>query len=291
MANMHFKADLLPSTDLGYSLGSSNERWKIYGIVENGLEIKGHVAGDSSTTTGHGLYSGGGYHNAYNNIVLHGDASTGTSGIAFVSDKVAADGTITNVNAPSDRAFIQWHSCGVTTYSAEGTAPTLATSGEVNILVIGVGNDATDQVRIQTPGRTGLLHQVGNTGYVIPDTNNTSGTVGSGTQPVWVEGGIIKNTTYTLAKSVPSNAVFTDTNNAVRQSASTTANWRKVLLHYKDDAASTTAVTDSTNQVYATVGISVQPSTNTLRASAFNVLDKVTLQYNTTTNALDFVFI
>ena len=81
--------------------------------------------------------------------------------------------------------------------------------------------------------------------------------MGSGTQPVWVEGGIIKNTTYTLAKSVPSNAVFTDTNNAVRQSASTTTNWRKVLLHYKDDAASTTAVTDSTNQVYATVGISV----------------------------------
>ena len=248
MANMHFKADLLPSTDLGYSLGSSNERWKIYGVVENGLEIKGHVAGDSSTTTGHGLYSGGGYHNAYNNIVLHGDASTGTSGIAFVSDKVAADGTITNVNAPSDRAFIQWHSCGVTTYSAEGTAPTLATSGENNILVIGVGNDATDQVRIQTPGRTGLLHQVGNTGYVIPDTNNTSGTVGGGTQPVWVEGGVIKNTTYTLAKSVPSNAVFTDTNNAVTQTNQTNANDYRILLSGQaNDTTATEGANKSTN--------------------------------------------
>ncbi len=86
MANMHFKADLLPSTDLGYSLGSSDERWKIYGIMEDGLEIKGHIAGDSETT-GHGLWSGGGYHNAYNNIILHGDATTGTSGIAFISDK------------------------------------------------------------------------------------------------------------------------------------------------------------------------------------------------------------
>jgi hypothetical protein len=86
MANMHFKADLLPSTDLGYSLGSSNERWKIYGVMESGLEIKGHIAGDSGTD-GHGLYSGGGYHNAYNNIILHGDATTGTSGIAFISDK------------------------------------------------------------------------------------------------------------------------------------------------------------------------------------------------------------
>jgi hypothetical protein len=33
---------------------------------------------------------------------------------------------------------------GVTTYTAEGTAPTLATSGEANVLMIGVGNDATD---------------------------------------------------------------------------------------------------------------------------------------------------
>jgi hypothetical protein len=56
------------------------------GTLTGGLEIKGHIAGDSNTT-GHGLYSGGGYHNAYNNIILHGDATTGTSGIAFISDK------------------------------------------------------------------------------------------------------------------------------------------------------------------------------------------------------------
>lgn len=35
MANktMNFKADLLPNTDLGYSLGSSNKRWNIYGTL------------------------------------------------------------------------------------------------------------------------------------------------------------------------------------------------------------------------------------------------------------------
>ena len=242
MANMHFKADLLPSTDLGYSLGSSDERWKIYGIMEDGLEIKGHIAGDSETT-GHGLWSGGGYHNAYNNIILHGDATTGTSGIAFISDKGG-----TAINQPSDRAFIQWHAMGVTTYTAEGTAPTLATSGEANVLMIGVGNDATDQVRIQTPGRTGLLHQVASAGYVIPDTNNTTGTVGSGTQPVWVDGGVIKNTTYTLGKSVPSNAVFTDTNNAVTQTNQTGANDYRILLSGSaNDTTATEGANKSTN--------------------------------------------
>jgi hypothetical protein len=87
------------------------------------------------------------YHNAYNSIILHGDASTGSSGIAFVSDKVAADGTITNRNAPSDRAFIQYHACGVTTATAEGTNPTLASgSEEAGRLVIGIGNDSGDKI-------------------------------------------------------------------------------------------------------------------------------------------------
>ena len=81
-----------------------------------------------------------------------------------------------------------------------------------------------------------------------------------------------------------------NTDTKVTQSASTTANWRKLLLHYKDDSTSTTAVTSSTDQVYAAVGISAQPSTGTIRASVYNVMDKVSLVFNTTTNALDFVF-
>lgn len=180
----------IPDTAASASVaGLVNTDAQIFGGIKtfmNGIEIKGHIAGDSGTS-GHGLWGGGGYHNAYNNIILHGDATTGTSGIAFVSDK----GT-TTINQPSDRAFIQWHAHGVTTYSAEGTNPTLATSGESNILMIGVGNDATDQIRLQTPGRTGLLHQVGNTGYVIPDTNNTTGSVGGTTTPIYVEAGVIK---------------------------------------------------------------------------------------------------
>jgi hypothetical protein len=51
----------------------------------NGIEVYGTIAGDSGST-GHGLYSGGGYHNAHNSIILHGD-SAGVSGIAFVSSK------------------------------------------------------------------------------------------------------------------------------------------------------------------------------------------------------------
>lgn len=52
----------------------------------------------------------------------------------------------------------------------------MATSGEANILVIGVGNDANDQIRLQSPAINGLLHQVGATGYVIPSLSGTTTT-------------------------------------------------------------------------------------------------------------------
>ena len=219
------------------------------GILSNGLEIKGQIAGSTSTTDGHGLQSGGAYHNAYNNIILHGDASTGSSGIAFISDKVtASDGTITNINAPSDRAFIQYHACGVTTYTAENSAPTLATSGEAGRFVIGVGNDSGDKILLQAPGHTDVMHQMGTAQAVIPDTNNTTGTVGSGTQPVWVEGGIIKNTTYTLGKSVPNDAVFTDTKvTQTNITATTSADYRILLSGQANDTTATEGANKNTN--------------------------------------------
>lgn len=163
-------------------------------IMSGGLEIRGHIAGDSGTT-GHGLYSGGVYHKAYNNILLHGDATTGTSGIAFLSDKVNANGTITTINQPSDRAFIQYHAYGVTTATAEGTDPTIATTGEAGVLVIGVGNDAGDKIKLQAPGHLDIMHQIGANAYVIPDTGNTTGNVGSTTKTIYVDAGVIKEGT------------------------------------------------------------------------------------------------
>ena len=245
-------------------------------LTTRGLEVKGVIAGDSGST-GHGLYGGGGYHNAYNNILLHGDASTGTSGIAFVSDK-SSDGTITNVNQPSDRGFIQYHACGITTASAEGTNPTLATSGENGRLVIGIGNDATDQLWLQTPGRTGLIHQVGTASYAIPDTNNTTGTVGSATQPAYVDGGAIKPCTYSINATVPSGAVFTDTKNTA---GSTDTSSKIFLIGATSQAANLQTYSD--NEVYATSGVLTTKSVQVGGTAC-------TMQFNTTTQSLDFVF-
>ena len=100
-------------------------------ITTGGLEISGSI---DSGATDFGYYQSDG-----TNIVLKGDAS-GRSGIFFESEK---DGT--NINDPSDYGFIQFHSYG---YSG--------TSGEANNLVIGVANDSTDQVILQTPYNGGV---------------------------------------------------------------------------------------------------------------------------------------
>ena len=246
------------------------------GSLTGGLEVKGVIAGDTGTT-GHGLWSGGGYHSAYNNILLHGDKLTGTSGIAFISDK-SDNGTITTINQPSDRAFIQYHAYGVTTATAENVTPSIATSGEKGRFVIGIGNDSDDQLWLQTPARTGLIHQVGATSYVIPDTNNTTGSVGSATQPVYVEGAAIKGCTYSLAKSVPSDADFGNTKNTA---GSTDTSSKIFLIGATSQAANPQTYSD--NEVYATSGVLTTKSVQVGGTAA-------TMQYNSTTKSIDFVF-
>lgn len=45
MANMTFKASLLPNTNLGYSLGSENKKWNIYGTLHGDAEKLKNIDG------------------------------------------------------------------------------------------------------------------------------------------------------------------------------------------------------------------------------------------------------
>ena len=56
MANMTFKANLLPNTDLGYSLGSSNLRWKLFGKLES-IELNSTTL---NNTAGNFFFKGSG---------------------------------------------------------------------------------------------------------------------------------------------------------------------------------------------------------------------------------------
>ena len=121
------------------------------------LAVTGTTTFNSGLIVEGSIDSGGtdyaGYRSDSTNIVLRG-SSTGVSGIFFQSEK---DGT--NINHGSDYGYIQYHAHGI-----DGT------SGESCKLVIGVANDSTDTVVLQSPYKDGVK---------ISYKNTTSGTGGT----------------------------------------------------------------------------------------------------------------
>lgn len=100
---------------------------------------------------------------------------------------------------------------------------------------------------------------------------------GSATQPVYFSGGKPVATTYTLGTSVPSGAVFTDTKNTA---GSTDTSSKIYLVGATSQVANPQTYSD--NQVYATNG--------QLNGNSVRIAEKVIMQYNSTTESLDFIF-
>lgn len=114
-----------------------------------------------------------------------------------------------------------------------------------------------------------------NTGAVASLTLNINGTGAKNIKFVSNEtivnlilaGWIEKNTTHRFVYNGTYWIVSLD--NVIKQTATTTSSWRKVLLHATESAATTTAVATISSNAYAAVGVSVQPSTGTLAATKF----------------------
>lgn len=88
-----------------------------------------------------------------------------------------------------------------------------------------------------------------------------SSNVGSATQPIYLNGGTPTACTYTLGKSVPSNAVFTDTNTKVTNTLATTT---KAYV-----TGTTSASTNTGTQVFDT-GVYLDTTAGQLTATTFN---------------------
>ena len=85
-------------------------------------------------------------------------------------------------------------------------------SGNTNYFVIQSGTSTTSATAWNNVLKIGQNnYDIYNNENRIPNTGNASGSVGGTTTPVYVDGGVIKTLSYTIAKSVPSDAKFTDT--------------------------------------------------------------------------------
>lgn len=234
------------------------------------------------------VWSGGAFHNGYVNLVLRGNDTTGISGIAFTSSKGA-----TSINQPSDRAFIQYHPFGVTTLTEEGTDPTLATSGEKGILVIGVGNDVStsssgDSVYLQTCDWIGLKHNVANTVYTIP---SMSATVATANYP------LITTATagvYTHNTNIAMNGGAVSINGTLSVSGTTTISGiltmnNKIVVNNQGDS---TFSEDTSASIYTKGGISVEKQISAKSIRIDNNLSNMgcTVKFNSNSNCIEFVF-
>jgi hypothetical protein len=95
-------------------------------------------------------------------------------------------------------------------------------------------------------------------------------------------------TTFTATRQNGSTFTFTqqDSDSKVTQTADDTSTGTGFELLFSATGDNTTRTEASRKSSKLTY----QPSTGTLKSTAYNVNSKCTLQFNTTTNALDFVF-
>lgn len=104
--------------------------------------------------------------------------------------------------------------------------------------------------------------------YVLPTASST--TLGG----VKTTSKVTSNSGYTACPIISGVPYYkdtnTDTNNFVLQSASTTSNYRPLMLGYNNSTDKTTLEASVTNQIYATKYIYAQPSTGAIFANSFN---------------------
>lgn len=126
---------------------------------------------------------------------------------------------------------------------------------------------------------------------VVTAANNTE--IGSINKPVYISNtGLATAISYTIDKSVPSNAVFTDT--LVTQNVKTdNKKYGIILSNYETSASTTTAAAvNRDSKVY------VNPSLNSINAGQITIhnkaatpIEKAYMIWNDTDQSIDFVFI
>lgn len=244
MANMTFNANLLPKTDLGFDLGSSEKRWNIYG----------DLTGDASTVNGHTV------------------AKDVPANAVFTDTKVTAVG---NHYTPSG---------GEALTTSNGTASAYALNTEYTVLTgVTITTDAAGHVTGVATTRQKVKDT--NTVYSLPLAAN--GTRG-GIQIGYTASG--KNYPVQLSsEKAYVNVPWTDTDTK-----------QNIVLDVDTKAFITGVTTTPTATVQALTGIADTGVYLTAAAGeisavrhSWNVsgIEKAYTTYNSTTDAIDFIFV
>ena len=264
-------------------------------------DANGHV-----TATGTRTHTVTGFLTSHQDISGKQDKSTAVThtqttavGNSTTPVYVAADGTATALSytiaksVPSDAKFSDTTYSAGTDLSLSGTTFNHKASG-VTAGTVGTStatSGSTLAVPYVTYNAQGHVTATGThthtvTGFeptttAVRHTNNTA--VGNTITPVYVAAnGTATALSYTIAKSVPSNAVFTDTNNAVTNTLNTTT---KAYV-----TGTTNAATNTGGQIFDT-GVYLDTTAGRFNATSMSLgSGNAIMTYNSTTKSIDFAF-
>ena len=123
---------------------------------------------------------------------------------------------------------------------------------------------------------------------IATSANKLNTNAGAATQPVYFVNGVPTATTHVLEKSVPSDAVFTDTQ--VTQTATATSNYRPLIMGSNSSANTSTLQQTTCGAVTVNNSLYAQASTGSLYANKYVVNSAVSMEYDSTNECLNFVF-
>jgi len=127
-------------------------------------------------------------------------------------------------------------------------------------------SDLTDDTATTPIDKADYATSAGTASSATTASTLGSADVGSATQGIYLDDGTPKACTYTVSKSVPSDAVFTDTDTKVTQNVSSTNSTYPILLC---PTANATTNQGATTSIFAS-GVKVNPSTKTITATSFD---------------------
>lgn len=207
-------------------------------VAANDSELTAAISGTA------GAYALNTEYTVLTGVKAQRDAKGHVTGLTYTAQKVKDTNVDTKVTSVANHYAPSADENSELTASIDGTAGAYAIDTEYTVLTgVKAQRDAKGHV-------TGLTY----TAQKVKDTNTTytlgglmgSSAKGSGTQPIYWTGSAFANTTYTLGKSVPSDAVFTD------QSVTAVGN------HYTPEADENSELTATISETAGTYAIDTE---------------------------------
>ena len=279
MANMTFKANLLPNTDLGYSLGSSTQNWLLYGrLFTNGNDIYLNTNSSSSNDSGDIVFQyGNGQEKARIWTANEYTTAVGPNYRIYKEDGTSLySGTLSLANHTHDDRYVTLSTAQTITGAKTFTQPIYFSTGGGNtraILAYDASNLAygitykegnPDVMTFSASGNAnnmtnadlsinglgnGILSHLGN---YIPHTGNTTGTVGGAAKPVYVNAGTITACSSTVGSGV--KPIYMSSGTMTASTSTVGSGVKPVFLSSGTITVSNSTVGNTSSPVYLNSG-------------------------------------